>query len=63
MLISFILDQSLFTPFVKAHKLVNHIIDYKDLIRQMTANYIVDILCQLCCYLYKLLIYPHFYHQ
>ena len=43
MLISFILDQSLFTPFVKAHKLVNHIIDYKDLIRQMTANYIVVI--------------------
>ena len=51
MLISFILDQSLFTPFVKAHKLVNHIIDYKDLIRQMTANYIVDILCQLCIYI------------
>ena len=46
-LISFILDQSLYTPFVNAHKLVNHIIDYKSLIRQMTANYIVVIFMSL----------------
>ena len=42
-LIIFILAQSLYSPFVNTHKLVNHIIDYKDLRRQMTANYIVVI--------------------
>lgn len=42
-LISFILDQVLFTPLLNAHKLIEGVMPYKDLIKQMTANFIVVI--------------------
>ena len=42
-LMSFILDQVIYTPLVNAHKLINGLITYPELIRQLTANFIVVI--------------------